>query len=169
MMGDEQTAIIYWALWALAEERGGVLRVRLPGDYQLRPPDAQLELSAGSPDSNPFNYQLQIRIKPNDEMQGFEDAFETEAAAARKRFAHLEERAAQAGIGHLERLEMRVMDSASTTAAGLCLVCRQPVRDWKPVFGSFAPEWWETQREHGVDPASGHKLNCIRHPEWGAE
>ena len=43
---------------------------------------------------------------------------------------------------------------------GKCPYCEAPIREWKPVFGSFAPEWWETMRERGIDPRTGHKANC---------
>ncbi len=45
-------------------------------------------------------------------------------------------------------------------ARGECPECEQKAQGWKPVFGSFAPEWWATMRENGVNPATGHKLNC---------
>jgi hypothetical protein len=43
---------------------------------------------------------------------------------------------------------------------GKCPYCEQSVRGWKPVFGAFAPEWWATMREHGIDGANGHRENC---------
>ncbi len=43
---------------------------------------------------------------------------------------------------------------------GLCPFCGQRVKDYKPVFGYFAPEIWATQRENGVDPSTGHKKDC---------
>lgn len=52
-------------------------------------------------------------------------------------------------VAHLEAL-----------AAGNCPKCGQKVAGWKPVFGVFAPEWWETMRENGIDPATGHKADC---------
>jgi hypothetical protein len=45
-------------------------------------------------------------------------------------------------------------------ARGECPDCGRRVKDWKPMFGSFAPEWWATMREHGIDPATGHNANC---------
>lgn len=43
---------------------------------------------------------------------------------------------------------------------GLCPFCERNIKGWKPMFGSFAPEWWATQREKGVSPATGHKESC---------
>ena len=43
---------------------------------------------------------------------------------------------------------------------GMCPFCEERIKNWKPVFGSFAPEWWATIREVGRDPNTGHKLNC---------
>lgn len=46
--------------------------------------------------------------------------------------------------------------------AGKCPICTKKIKGWKPVFGSFAPEWWETQRERSIDPATGHHRSCPR-------
>ena len=43
---------------------------------------------------------------------------------------------------------------------GLCPFCECNIKGWEPVFGSFAPEWWTTQREKGIDPATGHEATC---------
>lgn len=43
---------------------------------------------------------------------------------------------------------------------GKCPECEHRVRDFKPVFGSFAPEIWATMREEGIDPANGHRQGC---------
>ena len=48
---------------------------------------------------------------------------------------------------------------------GICPYCKSKIKDWKPVFGSFAPEWWETMRENGIDPSTGHKASC-KHKEF---
>ena len=45
-------------------------------------------------------------------------------------------------------------------AMGLCPFCEKRIKAWKPVFGSFAPEWWATVRESGRDPATGHAKDC---------
>lgn len=45
-----------------------------------------------------------------------------------------------------------------------CEGCGEKVEGWKPMFGSFAPEWWDTLRRRGIDPATGHKTNCSRRP-----
>ena len=43
---------------------------------------------------------------------------------------------------------------------GECPECGNVIKGWKPVFGSFAPEWWATMREHNIDPATGHSDSC---------
>jgi hypothetical protein len=43
---------------------------------------------------------------------------------------------------------------------GRCLSCKMKVKGWEPMFGALAPEWWASMRERGIDPATGHKLNC---------
>lgn len=45
---------------------------------------------------------------------------------------------------------------------GKCPFCSRPVKGWKPVFGYFAPEWFATMRENGIDPSSGHRANCAQ-------
>lgn len=47
-------------------------------------------------------------------------------------------------------------------ASGVCEACEQLVAGWKPVLGFLAPEWFETMREQGIDPRTGHKLSCAR-------
>lgn len=47
---------------------------------------------------------------------------------------------------------------------GLCPFCERQIKGWQPVFGAFAPEWYATQREHGIDPSTGHAGTC-RHKE----
>ena len=47
-------------------------------------------------------------------------------------------------------------------ACGHCPKCERKVVGYVTPFGSFAPEIWATLREHGIDPATGHKQNC----EW---
>jgi len=46
-------------------------------------------------------------------------------------------------------------------AMGKCPFCEASIRGWKPLFGSFAPEWWEIVRESGRDPESGHMQDCV--------
>jgi hypothetical protein len=41
-----------------------------------------------------------------------------------------------------------------------CPECKRNIRGWKPVFGDFAPEWWATMRESGIDPSTGHLSSC---------
>lgn len=43
---------------------------------------------------------------------------------------------------------------------GVCPRCDQPVRDWEPPSGPFAPEAYATLREHGINPSTGHKKGC---------
>jgi hypothetical protein len=45
-------------------------------------------------------------------------------------------------------------------ARGECPDCGRKVKGWKPMFGSFAPEWWATMRENEIDPATGHRIGC---------
>jgi hypothetical protein len=58
-----------------------------------------------------------------------------------------------------EALEKRVA-RLEAEARGECPSCGRKVRGWKPLFGAFAPEWWATMREQGVDPSTGHKQGC---------
>lgn len=46
------------------------------------------------------------------------------------------------------------------TKFGLCPYCNQQIKGYKPPIGSFAPEAYETLRENGIDPSTGHKQNC---------
>jgi hypothetical protein len=57
-------------------------------------------------------------------------------------------------ISNLDVQEMKVV------RPGHCPDCGNKVDGWKPMFGGLAPEWWATMRERGVDPATGHKINC---------
>lgn len=45
-------------------------------------------------------------------------------------------------------------------AMGLCPFCEQRIKNWESVTGFFAPEWWATMDEHGIDGATGHKKSC---------
>lgn len=45
---------------------------------------------------------------------------------------------------------------------GRCPECECAVRNWKPPVGSFAPEQWETLKERGIDPGTGHRITCSR-------
>jgi len=62
-------------------------------------------------------------------------------------------------MGEINKLKNRVIE-LEMKAEGKCPECKQIVKGWKPVFGSFAPEWWESCRECGIDPATGHLLSC---------
>lgn len=52
----------------------------------------------------------------------------------------------------VEELELKV--------DGKCPECKRKIKGWKPMFGAFAPEWWATMRENGIDPATGHLASC---------
>jgi hypothetical protein len=56
-------------------------------------------------------------------------------------------------------LEERVR-KLEAQAKGECPECGRKVAGWKPMFGAFAPEWWATMRENGIDPATGHTAGC---------
>jgi hypothetical protein len=43
---------------------------------------------------------------------------------------------------------------------GKCPFCERTIKDWKPVVGSFAPEFYATCYDHGIDPSTGHKEDC---------
>lgn len=58
-----------------------------------------------------------------------------------------------------ETLEERVT-KLELQAEGKCPECKRIIKGWKPVFGSFAPEWWATMRERGIDPGTGHLSSC---------
>lgn len=58
-----------------------------------------------------------------------------------------------------EELKQRVSD-LELQVEGKCPECKMKIKGFKPVFGFFAPEWWESMRQAGLDPANGHALNC---------
>jgi len=43
---------------------------------------------------------------------------------------------------------------------GLCPFCEKSIKDYKPVSGFCAPEYYATMREHHLDPITGHADNC---------
>lgn len=57
----------------------------------------------------------------------------------------------------VEDLELKV--------EGKCPECKRMVKGWKAVFGFFAPEWWASMREVGIDPATGHLQTCKTRPQ----
>jgi hypothetical protein len=61
--------------------------------------------------------------------------------------------------GAMPGLEERVR-KLEALARGECPECGRKVAGWKPVFGAFAPEWWATMREKGIDPGTGHAADC---------
>jgi hypothetical protein len=42
----------------------------------------------------------------------------------------------------------------------LCPFCERSIKNWESASGAFAPEWWATMDEHGIDGANGHKESC---------
>ncbi len=62
-------------------------------------------------------------------------------------------------MGTINNLKSRISD-LEMQVVGKCPTCKQFVKGWEPVFGFFAPEWWASCRESGIDPASGHLLSC---------
>lgn len=67
-------------------------------------------------------------------------------------------------IGNLGTIEVckdkKIEKQLTLLSEGRCLDCGMPTKDWEPMFGSFAPEWWASMRERGIDPATGHKFTC---------
>ena len=60
---------------------------------------------------------------------------------------------------HLGRL------AALYTAAaqlGICASCRKPVEAWKPPAGQFSVQAFQALRTRGIDPLTGHGLECPR-------
>jgi hypothetical protein len=66
---------------------------------------------------------------------------------------HLEAQIPERRIAKLEK-------ALGLVNAGKCPECEQKVRGYEPPMGSLAPEGWATLREHGIDPATGHKQGC---------
>ena len=67
--------------------------------------------------------------------------------------AMLESQIPERRIAKLEEAILKVAD-------GRCPECGQHTKDWKPLFGSFAPEWFATMKEQGINPGTGHKVRC---------
>ena len=44
---------------------------------------------------------------------------------------------------------------------GLCPFCERQIKNWKPMTGFLAPEWWATMREHKIDGGTGHDETCL--------
>ncbi len=47
-----------------------------------------------------------------------------------------------------------------TYGIGICVSCKQNIRNFKSPVGSFALEAWITLRDQGIDPRTGHKEDC---------
>lgn len=60
----------------------------------------------------------------------------------------------------MSKLEELTQHQRDLIAMGLCPYCENNIKGWKPVSGMFAPEWYETMREQGVDPSTGHRQDC---------
>lgn len=67
----------------------------------------------------------------------------------------LESQISEKRIAKLER-------ALGFVAEGRCQHCGQMVRGWQSPSGGFAPEIWDTLKEQGVDPATGHRFSCTR-------
>ena len=61
----------------------------------------------------------------------------------------------------VEQIKELTQPECNLLAAGLCPKCERKVRGYQAPCGSFAPEIWATLRERGIDPATGHKANCM--------
>jgi hypothetical protein len=63
--------------------------------------------------------------------------------------------------GKVENKRLAALELAVIAISqGKCPGCGRETRDYKPVFGSFAPEAWATLREMGVDPQTNHRFDC---------
>jgi hypothetical protein len=62
-------------------------------------------------------------------------------------------------IGNIA-LNSLTVEQKDAIILGYCPFCNEKIEGWEPMFGSLAPEWWQTQREMGIDPATGHKESC---------
>lgn len=55
-----------------------------------------------------------------------------------------------------------MMSAGQSKKLNGCPECGRKTDNWKSPSGTFAPEAWEHLRENGIDPATGHKINCSR-------
>jgi hypothetical protein len=62
----------------------------------------------------------------------------------------------------LARQLTRAQEELERKIRGVCTECGLKTDGWQPAFGSFAPEWWATMREGGIDPATGHASTCSK-------
>jgi hypothetical protein len=63
--------------------------------------------------------------------------------------------------GKVENKQLAALELAVIAISqGKCPGCGRETRDYKPAFGSFAPEVWATLREMGVDPLTNHRFDC---------
>jgi len=56
--------------------------------------------------------------------------------------------------------EQLTQEQRDLALLGKCPYCKRGVKGWKPMLGSFAPEWWATMDENGIDAATGHRKDC---------
>jgi hypothetical protein len=62
-------------------------------------------------------------------------------------------------MNEIEELKQKIFE-LELKVDGKCPDCKNNIKGWKPASGSFAPEWWQTMRENGIDPATGHSMFC---------
>ena len=59
---------------------------------------------------------------------------------------------------HVEKM---TVEERSVLALGFCPECHRHIKGWKAPTGAMAPEVWQSLREQGVCPDSGHLKNCL--------
>lgn len=55
-----------------------------------------------------------------------------------------------------------MMSSGQSKNLKGCSECGRMTDNWESPSGTFAPEAWEHLRENGIDPATGHKIDCSK-------
>lgn len=60
----------------------------------------------------------------------------------------------------LIEIKQLLLPQVALLASGHCPWCEKYIKGYEAPVGSFAPEMWETMREHGTDPGTGHSQNC---------
>ena len=86
-----------------------------------------------------------IEENPNGEWVRWEDV--------EKLRVYLENQIPEKRLARLEKALGLVSD-------GRCPECEQKTLGYSAPQGLFAPEAWETLRENGIDPATGHRCGC---------
>lgn len=113
-----------------------------------------------------FTLQTRAELDACTRMQKFYSAMQPNAEGEWVRY---EDHVSELGVLRAE-LEAQIPEKriAKLEAAlglvqeGRCVECRELVRGYNAPSGSFAPEAWATLREHGIDPATGHKDGCSK-------